>query len=153
MLRPWGFRCAGASLPEVECYPRPIMAWTERFYGTVFAPHGDFALRGHGRTWLLCSPSRRLPLFSFFTQDCTCCKFVRPVRNELPPDCSDYIFGDRKFGGNAQAITRQRWLHHTSFLWDFRDDRMALLQHPEKAPEYRAVCHEFIIHCVLIVPC
>ena len=53
--------------------------------------------------------------------------------------CPDYIFGDRKFGGNAQAITRQRWLHHTSFLWDFRDDRMALLQHPEKTPEYRAV--------------
>ena len=41
---------AGASLPEVECYPRPIMAWTERFYGTVFGPHGDFSLRGHGRS-------------------------------------------------------------------------------------------------------
>ncbi len=72
---------------------------------------------------------------------------VQPCTNTLQKNetdverhpCADYIFGDRKFGGNAQAITRRRWLHHTSFLWDFRDDRMALLQHPEKAPEYRAV--------------
>jgi hypothetical protein len=26
----------GADLPGVECYPRPIMAWTERFYRPVF---------------------------------------------------------------------------------------------------------------------
>ncbi|XP_031377275.1 uncharacterized protein LOC116192774 isoform X2 [Punica granatum] len=32
---------------------------------------------------------------------------------------NDYVFGDRKFGGNAQSITKRRWLHHTSFLWDY----------------------------------
>ena len=52
---------------------------------------------------------------------------------------ADYVFGDRKFGGNAQAITRGRWLHHTSFLWDYQPQRMALLQHPSKTPEYRQV--------------
>ena len=51
----------------------------------------------------------------------------------------DYAFGQRKFGGNAQAITKQRWLHHTSLLWDFDPARMQLLKHPSKIPEYRAV--------------
>ncbi|WZZ65820.1 hypothetical protein YC2023_077190 [Brassica napus] len=27
---------------------------------------------------------------------------------------SDYVFGDRKSGGNSQSITRNRWIHHTS---------------------------------------
>lgn len=52
---------------------------------------------------------------------------------------ADYAFGERKFGGNAQAITKGRWLHHTSFLWAFQPDRMALLRQPAKAPAYRAV--------------
>lgn len=37
-----------AALPEVECYPRPIMAWSEGFYSSVFAPHGAFGLRDNG---------------------------------------------------------------------------------------------------------
>ncbi|KAK9827635.1 hypothetical protein WJX81_001632 [Elliptochloris bilobata] len=86
-----------AALPDVECYPRPVMRWSELFYTPIFAPYGDFSLREH-----------------------------------------DYAFGERKFGGNAQAITKQRWLHHTSLLWDFRDVHMRLLKHPSKAPEYRA---------------
>jgi hypothetical protein len=57
------------------------------------------------------------------------------------PGCAfaDYTFGHRKFGGNAQAITKKRWLHHTSLLWDFKPENMALLKHPKRAPEYRAV--------------
>ncbi len=56
-----------------------------------------------------------------------------------PRWCADYAFGQRKFGGNAQAITKARWLHHTSLLWDFDDARMRLLKHPSRTPEYRAV--------------
>lgn len=37
-----------AALPDVECYPRPVMRWSERFYTPVFAPYGDFSLREHG---------------------------------------------------------------------------------------------------------
>ena len=51
---------------------------------------------------------------------------------------TDYAIGERKFGGNAQAISKDRWLHHTSFLWDYYPERMALLKRPNKAPEYRA---------------
>ena len=52
--------------------------------------------------------------------------------------CADYALGDRKFGGNAQALSRGRWLHHTSFLWSYERERMALLKPPPKAPPYRA---------------
>lgn len=50
---------------------------------------------------------------------------------------NDYVFGDLKFGGNAQYIKKQRWLHHTSFLWDFDPEKMNYLKLPEKRPQYR----------------
>lgn len=49
----------------------------------------------------------------------------------------DYVFGERKFAGNAQSITKDKWVHHTSFLWDFRQQNMAYLRMPKKRPEYR----------------
>ena len=50
----------------------------------------------------------------------------------------DYAVGDRKVGGNAQAMAGDRWVHHTSWLWDFDPARMArLLPLPKKVPEYR----------------
>lgn len=51
---------------------------------------------------------------------------------------NDYVFGDRKFGGNAQSITKNRWIHHTSFLWDYEVKNMAYLKLPARAPEYRS---------------
>jgi len=50
---------------------------------------------------------------------------------------NDYAIGDKKCGGNAQYITKDRWLHHTSFLWDYRDERMDYLKLPAKRPQYR----------------
>jgi hypothetical protein len=32
---------------------------------------------------------------------------------------SDYVFDNLKFHGNAQSITRNRWIHHISFLWNY----------------------------------
>jgi lipoate-protein ligase A len=52
---------------------------------------------------------------------------------------ADYVFGERKFGGNAQAITSKRWLHHTSLLWDYDQRNMAVLTNPKKQPAYRQV--------------
>lgn len=52
---------------------------------------------------------------------------------------SDYVFGNRKFGGNAQSIIKNRWIHHTSFLWDYEVRNMAYLKLPVRAPEYRLV--------------
>lgn len=50
---------------------------------------------------------------------------------------NDYVFSNRKFGGNAQYIKKDRWLHHTSFLWDYKNENMKYLLHPKKTPSYR----------------
>ncbi|MBS0654765.1 MAG: lipoate--protein ligase family protein [Verrucomicrobia bacterium] len=50
---------------------------------------------------------------------------------------NDYVIGDKKIGGNAQYISKAKWLHHTSFLWDFCPDKMQLLKMPPKVPQYR----------------
>ncbi|KAI3970917.1 hypothetical protein MKX01_024564 [Papaver californicum] len=51
---------------------------------------------------------------------------------------NDYVFGNRKFGGNAQSITKNRWIHHTSFLWDYETKNMAYLKQPRRIPKYRS---------------
>jgi len=50
---------------------------------------------------------------------------------------NDFVIGERKCGGNAQYLCRGRWLQHTSFLWDYDPEQMALLKHPSKTPSYR----------------
>lgn len=50
---------------------------------------------------------------------------------------NDYVIGPHKCGGNAQYIKKDRWLHHTSFLWDYSPHLMQYLLHPKKAPPYR----------------
>lgn len=50
---------------------------------------------------------------------------------------NDYVIGDLKCGGNAQYLRKERWLHHTSFLWDYTGSRMACLKMPRRTPEYR----------------
>ena len=39
-----------SAIPEVECYPRSIMRWSQEFYDPVFLPHGDFSLQEHGES-------------------------------------------------------------------------------------------------------
>jgi lipoate---protein ligase len=65
--------------------------------------------------------------------------FWKDVFKELPFSLrdNDYLLGEKKCGGNAQYITKNRWLHHTSFLWNFDPKKMALLKIPNKQPDYR----------------
>ncbi|EEC48320.1 predicted protein, partial [Phaeodactylum tricornutum CCAP 1055/1] len=60
---------------------------------------------------------------------------------------NDYVLGERKMGGNAQAIVKGGWLHHTSFLWDYQPENMAYLTLPNKRPDYRGdrPHHEFLV--------
>lgn len=51
---------------------------------------------------------------------------------------NDYVFAEHKFGGNAQYMCKERWLHHTSFLWDYDPQQMEVLLLPSKMPTYRA---------------
>ncbi len=50
---------------------------------------------------------------------------------------NDFALGNRKIGGNAQYIKKDRFLHHTSFLHDFTPENMSYLLHPPKEPSYR----------------
>jgi lipoate---protein ligase len=50
---------------------------------------------------------------------------------------NDYVFGEKKFGGNALYLRKDRWLLHTSFLWDFKPENMDYLLLPPKMPNYR----------------
>lgn len=50
---------------------------------------------------------------------------------------NDYVIVDKKFGGNAQYFTKDRWLHHTSLLWDYSAEEMKVLKMPPKMPDYR----------------
>lgn len=50
---------------------------------------------------------------------------------------NDYVFGEHKFGGNAQYLRKGRWLHHTTFLWEYNSKHMEYLKIPSKAPKYR----------------
>ena len=50
---------------------------------------------------------------------------------------NDYVIGDLKCGGNAQYIQKNRFVHHTTFLWDYDPQNMEYLLPPKKAPKYR----------------
>lgn len=50
---------------------------------------------------------------------------------------NDYVIGEKKCGGNAQYIKKERFVHHTSFLWDFSEGNMEYLLLPSKRPSYR----------------
>jgi lipoate-protein ligase A len=50
---------------------------------------------------------------------------------------NDYTIGDKKIGGNAQYIRKDRFVHHSCFLWDYNPDHMNILTHPPKEPSYR----------------
>lgn len=50
---------------------------------------------------------------------------------------NDYIIGDKKVAGNAQYLKKDRWLHHTTFLYDYKKENMDFLLMPGKTPKYR----------------
>jgi lipoate---protein ligase len=63
----------------------------------------------------------------------------RPLFGALPFALqeNDYAIGDKKCGGNAQSFSKNRFVHHTSFLWDYSEGHMNLLKMPPKIPSYR----------------
>lgn len=50
---------------------------------------------------------------------------------------NDYVIGKYKCAGNAQYIKKDRFVHHTTFLWDYEEEAMSYLLHPPKTPSYR----------------
>jgi lipoate---protein ligase len=66
-------------------------------------------------------------------------KLYTPLFEGLPFSLqeNDYTLGEKKIGGNAQSILKERFLHHTSFLWNYDKERMGCLLLPKKQPRYR----------------
>merc|ERR1719383_295801 len=93
--------------PDVQPFPEHIMRWSEGFYRPAL---GHLSLPDTAGT---------------------------PQQGSFHLRENDYVIGTRKFGGNAQAISKDRWVHHTSFLWDYDCDAMALLRHPRRTPKHR----------------
>lgn len=50
---------------------------------------------------------------------------------------NDYVIQEKKCGGNAQYLKKDRFVHHTTFLWKYCPTKMSLLLHPAKEPSYR----------------
>lgn len=50
---------------------------------------------------------------------------------------NDYVLLNKKCCGNAQYIRKNRWLHHSTFLWNFKTGNMDYLKIPRISPAYR----------------
>jgi lipoate-protein ligase A len=80
---------------------------------------------------------------------------LAPVTPGLQLRENDFVLGEKKCGGNALYIKKDRWVIHTSFLWDYVPERMQLLKHPLKTPQYRAgrSHEEFVCKLSDHIPC
>ena len=122
----------GDAIPNVPLFPRPLMRWTGDLSGGVVGTNDDTGV------------FRDLPNWRLHQDD-----YVVETRSELASnDRDDRVDrvdarGDEprsflKVGGNAQSISKTRFVHHTSFLWDFDVATMKkYLAVPEKQPAYR----------------
>lgn len=110
--------------------------------GTVFVDHNTYFM-----TWICnescsgvnCCPQKIHAWTEKFYQSAFPALDIKLREN-------DYVIGDRKFGGNAQYLRKQRWLHHSSLLWDYDFENMRYLLMPAKTPQYRQqrMHHEFL---------
>lgn len=124
---------SGDGVPK---HPREIMAWTSELYSRAYAPlFGSADPMNSTAT----QPSEDSDLLAL-RRRATSRGFVDVARGPSGPfhlSEHDYCFGPLKVGGNAQTITRGRFVHHTSFLTDMDPALMRVLKLPPKRPAYR----------------
>ncbi len=116
----------------LEKTPIPVI---RRFSGggTVFVDENTFFV-----TFICNKESVQVPCFPSHVHF-----FVKDIYTQIFQDMdfqlteNDYIFGSRKFGGNAQYMRKNRWLHHSTLLWDYNLSNMEYLLFPPKTPKYR----------------
>lgn len=101
--------------------------------GTVFIDQNTVFV-----TFIINSPFLSIEPFPHSIMQWTA-HFYKPVFKETAFELreNDYVIGQHKCGGNAQSICKQRWLHHSSFLWDYSTDNMDYLLLPKRIPNYR----------------
>jgi len=112
-------------------YPRSIMEWTAN---TVFGP--TFEIMNNTKTKKILENENKRQLLRDNGDHVEQQLLLLP-KFSFRED--DYVLNEtHKIGGNAQAISGSRWLHHTSFLWDYDETNMErYLQLPSKRPDYR----------------
>ncbi|MDP1834305.1 MAG: lipoate--protein ligase family protein [Chlamydiales bacterium] len=64
-------------------------------------------------------------------------QFYRPLLEGFDLRENDYVLGNTKFGGNAQYLRKDCWLHHSTLLWDYQAANMEYLTLPSRRPNYR----------------
>lgn len=68
---------------------------------------------------------------------------IEPILQYALPNArlhqNDFVIGERKCAGNAQMITKERFVHHICLLWDYKKERMDYLQMPARQPDYRSL--------------
>jgi len=101
--------------------------------GTVVVDHNTYFV-----TWIFNSIEIQVPCFPNKVFDWSG-SFYQKVFNDIPFAIreNDYVINQHKCGGNAQYMRKERWLHHTSFLWDYDEANMDYLTIPPKIPKYR----------------
>lgn len=101
--------------------------------GTVVVDHNTLFI-----TFIFSKNSHSFPAYPEFIMRWSE-EFYRPIfaHSDFQLKENDYVLGDKKMGGNAQYLKKDRWLHHTSFLWDYNPQYMNCLLHPKKTPTYR----------------
>eukprot|EP00818_Percolomonas_sp_WS_P010016 CAMPEP_0117434574 /NCGR_PEP_ID=MMETSP0759-20121206/23_1 /TAXON_ID=63605 /ORGANISM="Percolomonas cosmopolitus, Strain WS" /LENGTH=326 /DNA_ID=CAMNT_0005226069 /DNA_START=36 /DNA_END=1016 /DNA_ORIENTATION=+ len=146
------FVLSKALVPQnVELFPRPIMKWSEKVYKPVFGE--QFELLEYDYVWK-CDAHQEEHSTKRHVHGAGITDSVRELNEDLlekeffdashnmkHEDKPDHSFVSKKFGGNAQYMTggkKQRFCHHTSFLWDFNPHTMnSCLVIPSKKPDYR----------------
>ena len=122
-----------------QATPRPTLVRRFSGGGTVFVDGGTLLVS------LVSSAAavRGRPLFPRDVMAWTAAAMYAPALAALAvPNFAlrehDYVLGEHKFGGNAQSLSRERWVHHTSLLWTADAVRMRSLLHlPARRPTYR----------------
>mmetsp|Transcript_11560 Transcript_11560/g.38216 ORF Transcript_11560/g.38216 Transcript_11560/m.38216 type:complete len:315 (-) Transcript_11560:49-993(-) len=113
-------------IPHVQLFPVPLMHWTSAVYKGI--EHEE-------------STSNKPPDDASSSDS----RKSSGVFHDVPSwrvHQNDYVVGDgatdvKKVGGNAQSISKNRFVHHTSFLWRFSKHNMRYLKNPKKQPLYR----------------
>mmetsp|Transcript_49878 Transcript_49878/g.128344 ORF Transcript_49878/g.128344 Transcript_49878/m.128344 type:complete len:298 (-) Transcript_49878:236-1129(-) len=119
----------------VDAYPRPIMQWTTDVYRQAFHASPAF---DRGVTHVGKSSQGEVEVGEKSSQGEVEVgeKSSEGAEFELRGNI-DYTIGDKKVGGNAQALARKRFVHHTSFLFDYDVRDFEVLAMPDSQPEYR----------------
>lgn len=146
---------------NVQLFPKPIMNWSEHVYKPVFGE--QFKLEEFDYIWKMQEPIQinsngNNDTFKIYDEKMDnyvgevlspsekMSRQIEELNEELFNFGQDFIREEspivyKKFGGNAQYVTggkKQRFCHHTSFLWDFDNESMSkYLKHPNRKPEYR----------------